>query len=68
MRGIKHIEMHYPSLAEAYAHLRSMITIGDLGHDAKITIDINLDSPFDDSYIHIPDVTKKIEDEKEKDV
>lgn len=66
MRGTKHIKMHYPSLAEAYAHLRSLITVWDLGHEAKIMIDINLDSPFNDSYIHIPSVIKKIEDEKEK--
>ena len=58
---MKHIELSYPSLAEAYAHAREMITIGDLVHKAKITIDIDLDSPWDGKYIHIPDSSEDVE-------
>lgn len=57
---MKHIEMSCPSLAEAYAHAREMITIGDLGHKAKITIDIDLDSPWDGKYIHIHDSSDEV--------
>lgn len=53
-----HIELNYPSLAEAYSHAREMITIGDLGHSARIVIDIDLDSPWDGKFIHIPDSTE----------
>ena len=57
---MKHIEMTCNSLAECYARLRSsdLIYISDLGHKATITIDIDLDSPFDGSYIEIPDYSK----------
>ena len=57
---MKHIELNYPSLAEAYAHAREMITIGDLGHRAHIVIDIDTDSPWDGKYIHIPDNSETI--------
>ena len=57
---MKHIELSYPSLAEAYAHAREMLNISDLGHRAHITIDIDLDSPWDGKFIHIPDSTEDV--------
>ena len=57
---MKHIELNYPSLAESYAHAREMITLGDLGHKAKVVIDIDVDSPWDGSFICVPDSSKKL--------
>ena len=55
---MKHIELNYPSLAECYSKALELITTSDLGHSARIVIDIDLDSPFDRSFIKIPGVTK----------
>lgn len=57
---MKHIEINCNSLAECYARLREsdLIYVSDLGHKAFVAIDIDTDSPFDGSYIHIPDYTK----------
>ena len=54
---IKHIEISCNSLAECYARLRDcdLISVSDLGKKAKIVIDIDTDSPFDGSFINIPD-------------
>lgn len=58
---MKHIEISCNSLAECYARLRDsdMIYISDLGKKAKIVIDIDTDSPFDGSFIHIPESEKE---------
>lgn len=58
---MKHIEIACNSLAECYARLRQsdLIYLSDLGHKAMVTIDIDTDSQFDGSYIHIPDYSKK---------
>lgn len=60
---MKHIEVNCNSLAECYARLREsdFLYLSDLGHKAKVTIDIDTDSTFDGSYIHIPDLTEKEE-------
>ena len=50
---MKHIELNYPSLAEAYAHAREFITLSDLGHKASIVIDIDTDSPYDGRFIKV---------------
>ena len=57
MIKIKHIEISCNSLAECYARLRDcdLIYVSDLGKKAKIVIDIDTDSPFDGSFINIPD-------------
>ena len=54
---MKHIEVSCNSLAECYARLRDceLIYVSDLGKKAKIVIDIDTDSPFDGSFINIPD-------------
>ena len=54
---MKHIEISCNSLAECYARLRDsdLIYLSDLGKKAKIVIDIDTDSPFDGSFINIPD-------------
>ena len=57
---MKHIELNCASLAECYARSRELICISDLGHAARVTIDINTDSPFDRSWIQIPDYTERI--------
>jgi hypothetical protein len=61
---MKHIEINCNSLAECYARLMEsdLIYVSDLGHKAFVTIDIDTDSPFDGSYILIPDYTKSKED------
>lgn len=51
---MKHIELNYPSLAECYSRASELIKVSDLGHSAKVVIDIDLDSPFDGSFIHVP--------------
>lgn len=56
-----HIELNYPSVAEAYSKLRDMLTLSDLGHSVHAVIDIDRNSPFDGSYIHVADNTDKIE-------
>ena len=58
---MKHIEMTCNSLAECYARLREseLLTISDLGKRTKVTLDIDTDSPFDGSYIQIPEEDKK---------
>ena len=56
-----HIELNYNSLAECYAHLRELLTISDLGHKARVVIDIDLDSPFDGSWITVTDMSGKFE-------
>lgn len=61
-----HIELNYPSVAEAYCKLREMLTIADLGHSVHAVIDIDRNSPFDGSYIQIPDITKRIGSETNK--
>ena len=62
---MKHIEITCNSLAECYARLREsdLITISDLGKKTTIILDIDTDSPFDGSYICVPDYSKK-EDKK----
>lgn len=56
-KEMKHIEISCNSLAECYARLRDcdLIYVSDLGKKAKIVIDIDTDSPFDGSFINIPD-------------
>ena len=63
---MKHIEVSCNSLAECYAKLRDsdLLYVSDLGRKAKVTIDIDTDSPFDGSWIHIPDPTEKINKEE----
>ena len=67
---MKHIEMCYDSLAECCAKLREsdLITISDLGHKAKVVIDIDRDSPFDGSYIKVPDTSHTIWHKASEDV
>lgn len=57
---MKHIEITCNSLAECYAKLREsdLIYVSDLGHKAKVTIDIDTKSEFDGSYFQIADPTK----------
>ena len=55
-----HIELNYPSVAEAFAKVRDMLTISDLGHSVKAVIDIDRNSPFDGSYIHVKDSSEPI--------
>ena len=59
---MKHIEISCNSLAECCALLKQneMITISDLGHKAKVVIDIDVASPFDGSYIKVPDYSDKV--------
>ena len=59
---MKHIEITCNSLAECCARLKEsdLIYVSDLGHKAKVTLDIDLDSPFDGSYIRVPDYSDKI--------
>ena len=54
---MKHIEVSCNSLAECYARIlqSEFLYVSDLGHKAKVVIDIDTDSPFDDSFICIPD-------------
>lgn len=61
---MKHIELNCNSLAECLARIRDsdFLTLSDLGHKASVTIDIDLDSPFDGSYIKVPDNSKKMEE------
>lgn len=63
---MKHIEISCNSLAECYAMLRDsdLIYVSDLGHKAKVTIDIDTSSPFDGSCIKIPDYSDKVEVKK----
>ena len=58
---MKHIEISCNSLAECYARLREcdMIYVSDLGHKARVVIDIDIDSPFDGSFINIPNNDKE---------
>ena len=65
---MKHIEITCNSLMECYAKLRQsdLLYISDLGHKAKVTIDIDTDSPFDGSYINVPDYSEKVKPEKPK--
>jgi hypothetical protein len=60
---MKHIEISCNSLAECYARLREsdLITISDLGKATKVTLDIDTNSPFDGSYIKVPDCSDKEE-------
>lgn len=55
--SMKHIEISCNSLAECYARLRDceLIYISDLGKKSKIVIDIDTKSPFDGSFINIPE-------------
>lgn len=55
--SMKHIEISCNSLAECYARLRDceLIYVSDLGKKSKVVIDIDTDSPFDGSFIHIPE-------------
>ena len=59
---MKHIEITCNSLAECCARLRDsdLIYLSDMGHKTKVTLDIDLDSPFDGSYIRVPDYSEKI--------
>ena len=61
-----HIELNYPSVAEAYCKLREMLTIADLGHSVRAVIDIDRNSPFDGSYISVPDSSEHIGTETNK--
>jgi len=60
---MKHIEMTCNSLAECCAMLRKsdMICLSDMGHKAKVTIDIDPNSPFDDSLIRVLDYSEEID-------
>lgn len=62
---MKHIEVSCNSLAECYARIRQsdFLYVSDLGHKAKVVIDIDEDSPFDGSFIQIPDYSEKIKEE-----
>lgn len=62
---MKHIELNCTSLAECYAHARELITISDLGHSAKVVIDIDTDSPFDGSWIKVTDTTPVVGEKKD---
>ena len=59
---MKHIELNCNSLAECLARIREsdFITLSDLGHKASVTIDIDPDSPFDGSWIRVPDNTERL--------
>ena len=59
---MKHIELTCNSLMECNAKLRQsdLIYVSDLGHKTKVTIDIDLDSPFNGDYIRIPDYSEKV--------
>lgn len=59
---MKHIELTCDSLAECISKLRQsdLIYVSDLGHKAKVTIDIDTDSPFKGDYIRIPDYSEKV--------
>ena len=63
---MKHIEVSCNSLAECYARIRQseFLYVSDLGHKAKVVIDIDTDSPYDGSFIHIPDYSEKITGKK----
>lgn len=65
---MKHIEMTCNSLAECYARLRDsdLIYISDLGKKTKVTIDIDTDSPFDGSWLYVPNSTIKEEQKTEE--
>lgn len=58
---MKHIEVSCNSLAECYTRIcqSDFLHFSDLGHKAKVVIDINTNSPFDGSFIHIPDYPGK---------
>ena len=57
---MKHIELNYDSLAECYAKALDLIYLSDLGHKAKVVIDIDTDSPWNGSFLHVTDYSKKI--------
>ena len=57
---MKHIELNCNSLAECYARALELINLSDLGHKAKVVIDIDTKSPWDGSYLRIPDTTEKV--------
>ncbi|MBO4718994.1 MAG: hypothetical protein J5658_03870 [Prevotella sp.] len=52
---MKHFELNYDSLAECYAHLRARLTISDLGRKARVVVDIDETSPFDGTWIEVPE-------------
>ena len=54
-----HFEMNYNSLAECYAKLRGYLTISDLGRKARVVVDIDETSPFDGSWIMVPESDEK---------
>jgi len=62
---MKHIELNCASLAECYARARELITISDLGHSAKVVIDIDTDSPFDGSWVKVTDTTPVVGEKKD---
>ena len=55
-----HIELNCNSLAECYARALELIRLSDLGHKSKVTIDIDTESPWDGSYLRVPDYSEKI--------
>ena len=57
---MKHIELNCNSLAECYARALELICLSDLGHKTNIVIDIDTDSPWDGSFIRVPDYSEKI--------
>ena len=57
---MKHIELNCGSLAECYGMALELIHLSDLGHKAKVVIDIDTDSPWDGSFIRDPDYSEKI--------
>ena len=58
---MKHIEISCNSLAECISKLKQsdFLDISDLGHKAKVVIDIDTKSPFDGSFINIPGYDKE---------
>ena len=57
---MKHIELNCNSLAECYARALDLIHPSDLGHKASVVIDIDTDSPWDGSFLRVPDYSEKI--------
>ena len=57
---MKHIELNCNSIAECYARALELINLSDLGHKAKVVIDIDTKSPWDGSYLRVPNTTEKV--------
>ena len=55
-----HIELNCDSLAECYARALELIHLSDLGHKSRVVIDVDTTSPWDGSYLRVPDYSDKI--------